>query len=181
MFFYQPEEDSYLMSDILKKEFPKLLIDNSNLKVLEIGAGSGIQLETLFNIGIKKQNIFACDINLNAVKNCKHLGFNCIGSYLFEKIKGKFEFIIFNPPYLPKDKKEPYNSKIATTGGRKGSEIINKFLKQAKNYLESNGKIFLITSSLTENINWLNWEKKIIGKKKLFFEELYVWELFNHN
>ena len=75
---YQPAEDSYLMSGILKEQIPSLLQENSNLKFLEIGAGSGIHLETAYNSGIKKENIFSSDINKDSVSHCNLLGFNCI-------------------------------------------------------------------------------------------------------
>ena len=95
----------------------------------------------------------------------------------FLDIKEKFNLIIFNPPYLPEDSREPKYSQIATTGGKKGSEITNKFLEQAKKHLEKNGKILLLTSSLTKAIKWKNWKKKLLTKKKLFFERLYVFEI----
>ncbi len=179
MSIYQPKEDSFLMSRILKEKIPKMLKENSNLKFLEIGAGSGIHLETAKNLGIKKENISSSDINPKAVEHCNLLGFNCIHSDLFEKIKGKFNLIIFNPPYLPEDSQEPKDSKLATTGGKKGNEIILKFLQQAKNYLEKKGKIFLITSSLSEDIDFekLGYKAKEIGCEKLFFERLCILEL----
>ena len=108
------------------------------------------------------------------------MGFNCIESDLFEKIpKQNFDIIIFNPPYLPEDVREPKDSRTATTGGKKGNEIILNFLKQAKNYLSENGKIFLITSSLAEEIDFkkLEYNAKEIGCEKLFFEQLCVLEL----
>lgn len=169
---YEPAEDSYLMQEVLKKH-----IKNKNIKVLEVGSGFGVLLEALKKLSIN--NILGVDINREAVKHCKKLGFDCIYSNLFSNIKEKFDIIIFNPPYLPEDKKESKESKLTTTGGKKGSEIINKFLKQAKRHLEKKGKIFLLTSNLTKDINWLNYKKKLLVKKKLFFEELYVWEL-NH-
>jgi len=174
---YQPAEDSYLLAKTLEKEIPNLLETNPDLKFLEIGSGSGILLETASKLGIKKSHIFAVDINQEAVTHCKSLGFNCLYSSLFDNVKGKFNLIIFNPPYLPKNSKEPKDSQLATTGGNQGSEIINKFLKQSQNYLEDDGVIFLLTSSLTKDIDWQNYHKKIIGKEKLFMEEIYVWEL----
>lgn len=172
---YMPAEDSYLLSDILKKKIPALLKSNPMLKVLEIGAGSGIQLQTLKQLKVK--NIFSCDINPDTVRHCKRRGFDCVESDLFENIKGKFDLIIFNPPYLPCDKNEPRDSQLATTGGKSGSEIINRFLKQAKNYLTPDGRIFLVTSSLTKGINWTGWKKELIKEEGLFFEELFVYEL----
>jgi len=180
-FIYEPEEDSYLLSEILKREIPKLLKKKENLSVLEIGCGSGIQLNSIFESGVNKKNIFGTDINSDAVKKCKSLGFNCIFSDLFSKVIGKFDLIIFNPPYLPEDEKEPEDSKLITTGGKKGSEIINKFLKESKKHLKKNGKIFLLVSSLTKGIKFLGYKKKILGKKKIFFEELRVYELNANN
>jgi release factor glutamine methyltransferase len=176
---YQPAEDSFLMSKILENHLPEMLKKNPNLKFLEVGAGTGIHLETANKMGIKKENIFSCDINPQAVSHCNLLGFNCIRSNLFENIKGKFNLIIFNPPYLPEDKREPADSKLATTGGKKGNEIIIKFLKQAKDYLNESGKIFLITSSLSPNIDFEKFEYDFeeIGCESLFFERLCIWEL----
>jgi len=176
---YQPAEDSYLLTNILKKELPKLIEKNPDLKFLEIGAGSGIHLLTAEKLGIKKENIFSSDIDENSVKHCNLLGYNCIKSDLFENVSGKYSLIIFNPPYLPEDTKEPSDSKIATTGGKKGDEIILKFLKQAKDYLNKNAKIFLLTSSLTPKIDFdkLGYKSKELGCEKLFYEQLCVWEI----
>jgi HemK-related putative methylase len=187
---YEPAEDSFLMSRILKEKIPSLIEKNSELKFLEIGAGSGIHLETAKKSGIKLENIFSCDIDKKSVSHCQLLGFNCIESDLFESFTGRlsvkgnlvplrFDIIIFNPPYLPEDVREPKDSRTATTGGKKGNEIILNFLKQAKNYLSENGKIFLITSSLAEEIDFkkLEYNAKEIGCEKLFFEQLCVLEL----
>ncbi len=167
---YQPAEDSYLMQEVLRKK-----IQNKELKLLEIGIGSGIQLMTAKDLGVK--NILGVDINTEAVSYCKKLGFKAIKSYLFEKVKGKFDLIIFNPPYLPEDSKEDKESQLATTGGKKGSELINKFLTQSKKHLAKDGKIFLLVSNLTKGIKWRNWKKKKVAEKKIFFERLIVWEL----
>ncbi len=176
---YIPSEDSYLMSRILKEQLPSLLEENPDLRFLEIGAGSGIHLETAYSLGIKKENIFSSDIDKNSVSHCNLLGFNCVHSDLFENIKGKYNIIIFNPPYLPEDSREPKDSRLATTGGKKGNEIILGFLNEAKNYLERDGRIFLITSSLAEDVDFdkLGYKAKEVGCEKLFFERLCIWEL----
>ena len=175
MLVYQPAEDSYLMQNVLETKIPILLKRNPCLSVLEVGSGSGIQLQKIKELGVK--NILSCDVNSDAVKECKRIGFNCVNSNLFSNIKDKYDIIIFNPPYLPENIDEPQDSRIATTGGKFGSEVINKFLFQAKKHLKSNGKIFLLTSNLTKKINWQNFKKKKIAEKKLFFEKLFVWEL----
>lgn len=189
MEIYLPQEDSYFFSEILENQILKLIQKNPDLKFLEIGCGSGIQLETALKCKIKKSNIFSLDINPSAVEHCKKLSFNSIKSNLFSEIQKqknipeKFDLIIFNPPYLPQDKSglESDESKIATTGGFRGSEIINKFLKQAPKFLKKDGKIFLLVSSHTKKINWPeNLKKTKLAEKNLFFEKLEIWELENN-
>lgn len=176
---YQPAEDSYLMSEHLEKIIPNLLSENSELKFLEIGVGSGINLKTVLKSGVKKENILGTDINPESVEHCKGLGFDCVFSDLFDNVEGKFDLIIFNPPYLPLDENEPSDSRRATTGGKKGNEIIIRFLEQAKNHLGPQGRIFLITSSLSESIDFskFGYESVKVGEMKLFFEKLILWDL----
>src|SRR3972149_6490963 len=114
---YQPAEDSFFIADVLEKLFES---NKKDIAVLEIGCGSGVQLQKILQVGVKKENIFGVDINKEAVRHCKNLGFNCVHSNLFDNVNGKFDIIIFNPPYLPEDIKEPLSSKLATTGGKQG-------------------------------------------------------------
>ena len=183
---YEPQEDSYLMSEVLKTELPKLIKQNPKLKFLEVGCGSGINLRTALDIGVKKNNVLGADVNSKAVKHCRGLGLKVIQSNLFNGINGKygkFDVISFNPPYLPFDKREPRDSRIATTGGKKGNELTLRFLKQAKIYLNKKGRIFLVTSSLAEKVDFdkLGYCPKILSEKKLFFEKLFCWELILTN
>lgn len=174
MEIYTPSEDSFLLSKVLGKKLPKMLKKNPGLKFLEIGCGSGIQLKKAKDLGVNTKNIFSCDVNSKAISHCKKIGFNCVKSNLFENIKGKYDVIIFNAPYLPESK---YDKKADTTGGKSGSETSNEFLKQAKHYLKDSGRIFLLTSSFTKGLDFSNYKKKKIAKDRLFFEEIHVWEL----
>ena len=144
-----------------------------------MGSGSGIQSTNLINQGVPEENIVLVDINPNVIffLKKKFTKSKIILSNLFEKLnpeKNKFDLILFNPPYLPKNK---FDEGLDTTGGKNGSEVINNFLVQAKKYLSKNGKILLLTSSLTKKINWQGYRKKCIKKKRIFFEILYGWEL----
>ncbi len=167
---YVPAEDSYLMAEILEKN----LLDKK-FKIFEMGVGSGYLLESLKKRGF--ESLSGVDINKEAVGLCRKKGLDIFYSDLFSNVNEKFDAIIFNPPYLPKDLREDDESSLATTGGKKGSEVINEFLSQARKHLLPNGKIFLLVSSLTSGIKWLDYKKKILGEKKLFFEKLEVWEL----
>ncbi len=173
---YQPAEDSFLLAEFVKKE----ILQNHPKKILDMGSGSGIQAETAIKAGSEEQNVTLVDINSLAIAHLKNKfpKSRIIKSDLFEGLwnSSKFDLIIFNPPYLPNDE---FDVGIDTAGGEKGSEITNEFHETAKSHLAENGKILLITSSLTKGVNWKSYKRKLLGKKKIFFEELYVWELIN--
>lgn len=174
---YSPREDSHLMERALKKKIPFEIARKANLSFLEIGSGSGILLETVYTLGVRKENMLGTDINEDAVEHCRKRGFDCKFSDLFGEVSGRYDIIAFNPPYLPKNSDEPEDSQISTTGGNKGNEIINSFLDEAKEHLKSQGKIFLLTSSITEEMDLRDYEKKFVEKAELFMETLYIWEL----
>src|SRR3989344_2708496 len=143
---YEPSEDSFLLADAVKKY-------SKGKSVLDIGTGSGIQAKTAVSVGAKF--VLASDINEKALEHVKSTsqGIQTTHSNLFGNISGKFDLIIFNPPYLPADKREDMESQEVTTGGKKGDEIILEFLRQAKEHLSSNGIILLVLSSLTPHAN----------------------------
>ncbi len=179
MMVYEPAEDSYLLESLIKKYV-------KNKSVLDVGCGSGILAQAAQRAGAK--SVLAADVNPDAIKLLKEKCINAVKSDLFSKIKKsqKFDLILFNPPYLPEDKREDKESQRATTGGKRGDEIIIKFLKQSKNHLNKKGKILLLLSSFTpqDKVKSLliknKMAYKIIAEKKLFFETLKVWEI-EHN
>jgi release factor glutamine methyltransferase len=173
---YEPAEDSLL----LEKEVRKLA---KRKTFLDLGSGSGIQTKAAMESGAT--SVLAADIDLETVNHLKSKGIPSVRSDLFSNIKGKFNLIAFNPPYLPEDMREPKSSRKATTGGKKGDEIILKFLKSAKSHLNKNGVILLVISSLTHKSRILTLLKKqalnkeVLSKKKLFMETLEVWKIFS--
>lgn len=171
---YPPSEDSHLLEQEIKKYA-------SNKRVLDIGSGSGILAQAAINAGAK--SVLASDINKESIKLLKKKKIPSIQSDLFSKIKGKFDLIIFNPPYLPQDKREDRESQLITTGGKKGDEIIIKFLRQTLKHLNKNGVILILLSSLTPRkriillVKKQNLKKRKIAEKNLFMEKLEVWEI----
>jgi release factor glutamine methyltransferase len=167
---YEPSDDSYLLEKHVKKY--------AKGKVLEIGTGSGILAKAAFK---KTKDVLAVDINPEAVKHVKSLGIKAVCSDLFSKVEGKFDLIIFNPPYLPFERNEDKATALQVAGGKKGHEIIEKFLKQAKKHLEKNGIILLLFSSLSGDIEGIMAKQEYkfnkIDEKLLFFEKLYVYEI----
>ena len=164
---YNPSDDSFFFADFLKEYFSKL--KNKNISYLDIGAGSGILAETALQAKIK--NILASDKDLESVKYIKLKGINAVHSDFFSDIKMKFDIISFNAPYLPESE---YDTESDTAGGKRGDETALEFLRQAKSNLNSNGKIFLLISSLTPLNRIKKFKPKIVARKKLFFEILYI-------
>ncbi len=175
---YQPEEDSFFLSDTLKNHLRR---SDRKINILDMGSGSGIQAKTCLNL--RFTHVTASDINKEAIKSLKDTfkkKIKIIKSDLFSNINRKFDLIIFNPPYLPEHK---FDSEKDTTGGKKGFEIILKFLKQAKKNLNSNGEIIILFSSLSnpdiikKTAETIGYKSELIAKKSLFFEELFIYTL----
>ncbi|MBS3118853.1 methyltransferase [Candidatus Woesearchaeota archaeon] len=178
-FLYEPAEDSFLLQKYVKK--------HAYSRVLDIGTGTGIQALT----AAQKNNVasvLGIDVNPSAVSYCqkyvqsksKKLSF--LHSDLFASLHpAKFDTLIFNPPYLPEDKREPKESSLATTGGKRGYEILERFFAEANFFLKPEGIILLLFSSLTKKnqvervIKENLFEFKELERIKLPFEELYVY------
>ncbi|MDD3159553.1 MAG: methyltransferase [Candidatus ainarchaeum sp.] len=172
---YSPEEDSYLIEKCILEE------NLTNKKCLDMGTGSGIQSKAMYKAGAR--NIFAIDINYKALfasqKNNHEItqSIRFVESDLFSKISNeKFDFIAFNPPYVPSGKIKWKD----LDGGKKGRETIDKFLNQLPNHIVNGSILLLLVSSLNnpdeiidilENQGFIT---KIINSKKFFFEEIFV-------
>ncbi len=210
-FIYEYDEDSELLESTFKKKYFDIEKKEKNLNtkknkhkqyfsLLEVGFGSGILLEKIFLEEEYKniKNIFGTEINFYAYKKfkekilytkkslnskkkiiLKHTSFN-------EGIKEKFDFILFNPPYLPESKEDKFLSieeKNSFIGGKKGVETTIKFLKNIKKNLKEDTLIFFIASShsdlkfLEHNIKYEGYTILEKEEKKLPFEKLYCYVL----
>jgi len=166
---YEPREDSYLLQKYVKKY--------AKGKVLDMGTGSGIQAKTALEF---TKDVLAVDINENAIERVKALGIKAKVSDLFSNIDKKFDLIVFNAPYLPEEENEGDIS-MALSGGKQGHELTEKFLKQAKEHLNVEGKILLIASTLTGEIEKiaknLGYKIKSLETESFFFEKVSVYLL----
>ncbi len=140
--FYEPREDTFL----IKKHIKEYAWGN----VLEIGTGSGVLAEEAASYPAVKR-VLAVDIQNTVIEYCKDKIKNAKITFqqsdLFSAIpKQKFDCIIFNPPYLPNDAQV---KDVALDGGKKGYEVIERFLDNTNIYLKHEGNILLLFSSLT--------------------------------
>ena len=139
-------------TEILVEEVIRLANKKDKIKVLDICTGSGCigislayKLEdvhiTMSDISEKALEIAEINSKNNGVNNKIHF----IQSDMFEKIEGKYDIIVSNPPYIETEtiktlskqvQNEPY---IALDGKEDGLFFYSILLKEAPNYLKENG------------------------------------------
>lgn len=133
-----------------------IINDNSNnKKILDIGTGSGA-ISLALSKNLKDSKIIGVDISKNAIdlanENKIKLNINNVEfkeSDIFSNIDDKFDIIVSNPPYINKedfeklDKKLYYEPQNALYGGEDGLYFYKKIIKNARNFLNKNGKIYL--------------------------------------
>jgi len=172
---YPPAEDSFMLAERIR---------GLEGDLLDVGTGCGIQA-----IAAKKAKAVGVDVNelavLNAKKNAEtnKSGARFFVSDLFSDLDGTFDFIVFNPPYLPTTEEEklaePENR--AYDGGGSGRELIDRFLSEFPPFLKDGGELYLLLSGLSDNgesaerLRGMGFSSEIASRKHVgLFEELRV-------
>ena len=100
----------------------------------------------------------------------------------FQIPSGGFDFLVFNPPYLPTAEDEKIDGMLnyAFDGGVSGRDSIDRFLAEAGGYLTTDGFFLLLISSITgvdeviDEMEKNGFTAEIVGRTKCSFEELIV-------
>lgn len=162
---YEPQDDSYLVERVISTYRGK--------KALDVGTGSGILARQLVS---NFEQVVAVDVNPAAIEYARSHSIPSIQFFvsdLFQNVHDKFDLIVFNPPYLPGS-----DGDIATSCGN--GDIYRRFFREAANYLEPDGKVVFLISSLSpidvNEISKLGWELTQLERLQLMFEILLVFE-----
>lgn len=171
-------------TEILAEEVIEIIRKRKLSKVLDLCTGSGAIAVSVAKF-LENVKVCASDISNEAIKiarrnsNKNNVKIEFIHSDLFEEFSGedKFDIIVSNPPYIKTDiigtlsqevQKEPL---LALDGGIDGLDFYKKIIKQAKEYLNTNGFLALEIGydqkEEVENILGKNGYKNIYSKKDL--------------
>jgi HemK-related putative methylase len=181
---YEPAEDSFL----IQKEVKRL----AKGRVLDMGVGSGILAETALKLK-KVKSVLGADIKKDVIEHCKasikSRKAKFLVSDLFAKIpkpktaSQRFDTIIFNPPYLPEQEGELWELQTNLSGGKHGYEVIGRFLDSVNDYLQPDGIIILLFSTITgkmkveELITQRMMDYTALNKQAIAYEQLHVYKI----
>lgn len=138
---------------VMRKAIVKYI--NSDTHHLDIGTGSVGCLAIYSCLRSNCRKIDAVDYMqevLISAKQCSDslgLPIQFYWSDLFSNVKGKFDIITFNAPYIDIDRGKQlgiFDNKVSEmrfSGGVGGGETIYRFLQDANSHIKNNGKILL--------------------------------------
>ena len=151
---YQPEADTYLLLSQVNREV------RDTDTVLEVGTGSGVIAQACTN---RARRCIATDINPYACTMARSMDVEVIRTDLYAGLRGPFDLIVFNPPYLPTQDDERIDDwlEFALDGGADGRATIRRFASGLRRILHPFGRVLLLVSDLTG----------IEETRKLFAEE----------
>lgn len=138
-------------TEILVEEVMKI---SGNNKILDLCTGSGCIITSLMKLANVSMGVGA-DISKEALVvargNAKNndVEVTFIESDLFDKVTGKFDIIVSNPPYIPKNdikglspEVRDYEPYLALDGKEDGLYFYKRIIKDARKYLEPKGYLF---------------------------------------
>jgi release factor glutamine methyltransferase len=113
-------------------------------KVLDMGTGSGIQAILAAS---KSSDVTAVDVNPSAVEctrcnveiNKLSSRITTVESDLFEKVDGRYDLIIFDPPFRWSAPRDLWERSCAD----KDYATLKKFFEEAKQHLKDNGRMLI--------------------------------------
>ena len=117
-------------------------------RVLDLGTGSGYIARYLVG---KVSLLIATDVNPHACRMASSDGIGVARADLTAGLRGHFDLILFNPPYLPTKPGERVNDWLekALDGGENGRDVLQRLLPDLPRVLAPGGRLLLVFSEVT--------------------------------
>jgi len=170
---YPPSEDTFMLMDAVRGE--------KAARGLELCSGTGtVGLSVASGVG----HMVAVDLNplaaMNTLFNYRKNGMDAdvVVGDLFSPIRGEFDLIIMNPPYLPDGEGAPFD--ISWSGGARGRSVIDRFISEVGDFLSPGGRAYMLQSSLNgieesvERARSEGLDAEVTGRRDFDFESLAV-------
>ena len=144
-------------TELIIEQILKMTKHKKNMKILDIGVGSGCILLSILNER-KKFYGTGIDISKNCINiskiNAKNLKVNTRTKFYKTDVDkfyfGKYDLVVSNPPYINKHNLKyldidvaNFEPKIALDGGLDGLSEIRKVIKKTSELIKKNGKFIL--------------------------------------
>ena len=144
-------------TEIIVEQILKVTKNKNNLRILDIGVGSGCILLSILK---EKKNFYGTGIDIS--KNSLDISrINAKKLFVDERVKffhsdvdkfdqGKYDLIVSNPPYINRNKIKylesdvsKFEPRLALDGGLDGLSVVRKVIKKSSELLKKNGKFIL--------------------------------------
>lgn len=164
---YPPSEDTELLIGALAQERPSGWW-------ADVGTGSGAVADAMRKRGAR---VVATDLNPHAALDVR--------GDLLSALKGPFDLVAFNAPYLPSSEEERVEGWLdhAFHGGEGGVEVSERFVADLPRVLAPGGRAYLVVSSradlerLAQAVGRAGLRQEKVASQRFFFEEIAVWRI----
>ena len=177
---YEPSEDTDLLVRVLREREPHL----AGQRAVDVGTGSGAVAAAMVVLGAR---VVAVDVSPHAVAVARENvpGADVVRGDLTRALRGPFDVVAFNAPYLPSEPEERLAGWIdrAFHGGEGGIEVSERFVADLARVLAPQGRAYLVVSSrahldrLADAARAAGFAHEKVASTRWFFEEVAVWRL----
>lgn len=181
---YEPAEDTELLVRVLREREPDL----RGRWCADVGTGTGAVALALAALGAR---VVALDVSPLAAGLARenlagaHGAAGVVRGDLLAPLRGPFEVVAFNAPYLPSEPEERVAGWLdkAFHGGEGGVEVSARFVRDLPRVLAPRGRAYLVASSnadlprLDAAVAEAGLAREAVASARFFFEEIAVWRL----
>ena len=178
---YEPAEDTALLLRVLREREPDL----RGRRCLDVGTGTGAVALGLAEAGARVVAVDVSPVAARLARENVEARADVLRGDLLTALRGPFEVVTFNAPYLPSSDEERLAGWLdrAFHGGEGGVAVSEAFVADLSRVLAPRGRAYLVVSSRAELDRLAlaaaraGFAHEPVGAERFFFEEVAVWRL----